>query len=84
MYPSLVTHLPEDGHMSSRTLYEVYCVYNIFSYTYVYLLVLATISDCSVHGDGSFKINLGYNINYAFSCLEIKNKNSRYRNDYVS
>ena len=55
MYPSFLTHLPEDGHMSDSNLWVVYYVYNIFSYTYVNLLVLAPISNCSLHSNGSFK-----------------------------
>jgi hypothetical protein len=39
MYVFFVTHLAEDGLMSGRNMYEVYSVYNIFSYTYVHLLV---------------------------------------------
>ena len=55
MYPSFVMHLPEDGHMSGQNMYEVYYVYNILSYTFVHLLVLATTSDCLVHSYGSHK-----------------------------
>jgi hypothetical protein len=43
-----VTHHREDGHMIGRNMQELYYVYNIFSYTYVHLLVLATISSCNV------------------------------------
>jgi hypothetical protein len=39
MYLSFVMHLPEDGHMDGRNTYEVYNMYNIFSYTYVHLFV---------------------------------------------
>jgi hypothetical protein len=57
MYPSFVTHFPEDGHMSDCNLWDVYYVSNIFSYTYVNLPVLATISNCSMHSNGLFKID---------------------------
>jgi hypothetical protein len=30
---SIVCHFSEDGHVSGRNMYEVYYVYNIFSYT---------------------------------------------------
>jgi hypothetical protein len=40
MYVFFVMHLPEDGHMSRRNLYEIYSVYDILSYTYVHLLIL--------------------------------------------
>jgi hypothetical protein len=40
MYVFFVMHLPEDGYMSGRNMWEVYRVYNILSYTYVHLLVL--------------------------------------------
>jgi hypothetical protein len=33
-------HLPEDGHVSDRNVYEVYYIFNVLSYTYVHLLVL--------------------------------------------
>ena len=33
-------HLPKDGNMSGRNIYEVYGLYNILSYIYVHLLVL--------------------------------------------
>jgi hypothetical protein len=48
MYPSFVTHLPEDGHMSSRNMQETYYVYNTLSRISVYLLFSATISSCTV------------------------------------
>jgi len=54
-YPSLVTHLPEDGRISGRHMYEVDHIYNISTYTHVHLLVLATIFNCSMHGYGLFK-----------------------------
>jgi hypothetical protein len=37
MYVFFVMHLPEDGHMSGRNMYEVYGVYNMLSYTYMHL-----------------------------------------------
>ena len=50
MYPFCVTHLPEDGHMCGRNMQEVYCVYNILSYSYMHLLVsllyLVTVQIC--------------------------------------
>jgi hypothetical protein len=33
-------HLPEHGRMSGRNVYVAHAVYNIFSYTYVHLMVL--------------------------------------------
>jgi len=41
MYPSFVIHLPEDSHMSGRSMQEMYHVYNIFSRIYVHLLIFA-------------------------------------------
>ena len=55
MYPSFVMHLPEVGHVSGQNM-EVYYVKNVLSYTCVHLLVLATITNCSVHSYGSYKI----------------------------
>jgi len=43
--------------MSDCNLWDVYHVCNIFSYTYVNLLVLVTISNCSMHSNGLFKID---------------------------
>ena len=40
--------------MSDYSFWVVYYVCNIFSYTYVDLLVLAPISNCSLHSNGSF------------------------------
>jgi len=41
MYPSIVIHLPEDSHMSGRSMQEMYHAYNILSRIYVHLLILA-------------------------------------------
>jgi hypothetical protein len=43
----------------------MYCVYNIFSYTQVHLLVSATISNCSTYDYESFKKF----VLYILSCL---------------
>jgi len=49
MYPSCVTHLPDDGSGDWNML-EVYYVYNILSYTYMRLLLLLPylIAQCMV------------------------------------
>jgi hypothetical protein len=40
MYVSFAVHLPEDGYMSDRNMWEVYSVYSTLSYAYVHMLVL--------------------------------------------
>ena len=54
MYPSFVTHLPEDGRISGQHMYDVYNVYNMSACTHVHLLVLTTIFNCSMHGYSAF------------------------------
>jgi len=44
MYPFFVT----PRHISGRNTEEVYCVYNVPSYTYAHLLVLITASNYSL------------------------------------
>jgi len=48
MYMFFVMHRLEDGHINGRNIEEVYCVYNVSSYTYAHLLGLITISKQSV------------------------------------
>jgi hypothetical protein len=59
MRPTRFGHLyghPQGGALKKDGNIGIIYVYNIFSYTYVYLLVLAIISNCSTHSYGSFNI----------------------------
>jgi len=52
-------HLSEDGHThSGRNMQEEYYVCNIRNfYTFMCIVGLVTIRNCSVHGHGLFKID---------------------------
>jgi len=52
------TLLPKSGHMNGQNMYAVHFSCTILSYMYVCLLVLVTTFIYSVHGHGSFKIDL--------------------------
>ena len=70
MYRSVVTHLPEDGRISGRHMYEVHSVYNTSAYTHVHLLVSAIIFNCSMRGYSSIKTESNRAISNDYDTVE--------------
>jgi len=58
MHLSFEIHIPEDGHMRGRNMWQLCGVFNVLSYTYVHLLGFDIISDSSVRCYGTFKIHI--------------------------
>jgi hypothetical protein len=65
MYQSYVTYVLEGGHMSGRNM----CVYNILSYTYMYFLVLTTISEYRLHNSPPTPSQVNLVHAFSFTCI---------------